>query len=127
MSSERQRGKRSVKEVKEELLHVLHTTESLQQLRTSLDRLSNELCFGGLTYIWGPLVYQRAPRIFRPFILRHFSSYLISPKWSFKAVRWKGEVADLLEPWLAQGDADAEVVRLVLKLLLDPQGSTRLG
>ena len=109
MSSERQRGKRSVKEVKEELLHVLHTTESLQQLRTSLDRLSNELCFGGLTYIWGPLVYQRAPRIFRPFILRHFSSYLISPKWSFKAVRWKGEVADLLEPWLAQVDADDEI------------------
>ena len=109
MSGDRKRGKRAVKEVKEELLTLLVSTESLEQLRHSMDRLSNELCFGGLTYIWGPLLYQRAPRTFRPFILRHFSTYLISPKWTFKAVRWKGEVAERLEPWLAQADADDEV------------------
>jgi hypothetical protein len=82
-------------------------------LRQSLEDLSREYAFPGLTHLWGPELYARAPVMFRPFILANFSSVAFEKKWKYRNVDWKGEVGDRLERWLAEVDraGDAELYR----------------
>lgn len=109
MSGDRKRGTRPPAAVQEEILALFSSNASSEELRIELDLLANEWVFGGLTHVWGPLLYQRAPRAFKPFILRHFSSYMVTKGWNYKEVKWKGEVAQRLEAWLVQVDSDNEV------------------
>jgi hypothetical protein len=113
MSKGRQRGQRPSKEVQEFALHLISTVVDSTELKAKLEELSDEVSFDGLTHIWGPLLYRKAPIVFRPFILSHFSSYLVEKNWRFKQIRWKGAVAKSLEPWMNEVDQadDVELFR----------------
>lgn len=102
------RGTRPTSEVKSELLTRLLETDT-EKLKEHLERLSNESCFGGLTHVWGPALYQKAPKVFRPFILKHFSNFLIEKGWKYRPVPWKGEVAERLQEWMDRVDADDDI------------------
>ncbi len=102
------RGTRSSKEVKAELLTALQETDTAR-LKEHLEALSNEWCFGGLTHLWGPSLYSKAPKVFRPFILKHFSTFLIEKGWKYKPVLWKGEAAPRLQEWMDRVDADDDI------------------
>lgn len=79
------------------------------ELRARLEELSREIAFSGLTYLWGPELYARAPLFFRPFLMAHFSSVAIEKKWKFRTVEWKREVGERLERWLLEVDRDGDV------------------
>jgi hypothetical protein len=113
VSSERKRGQRPSGEVRKDALGLIATVVDSVELRDKLTELSNEVSFGGLTYAWGPILYRKSPTLFRPFILSHFSTYLIEKRWRFKPVQWKGDVAAALEPWLEEVDRadDVEIFR----------------
>lgn len=109
MEPSRKRGERPVKEVREAVLALLRDTQDSAALRQDLERLSREITFCGLTHVWGPLLYDRSPTVFRSFIMRHFSSYLTEKGWRYKFVPWKGEVGKRLQAWMDKVDKDDEV------------------
>lgn len=115
MSGERCRGKRKPAEVKAKVLDLLQSASDSKQLLEQLEELSWEQSFAGLTHVWGPLLYDRAPKIFRSFILRHFSTYIVEGNWRWRPVAWKGEVAERLELWLKAVD-EADDVELFRRL-----------
>jgi hypothetical protein len=51
--------------------------------------------------------------LFRPFILSHFSMWLLIPGRSLNSVEWKGETGRILDSWLDEVDAahDAELFK----------------
>lgn len=81
-----------------------------EQLRSKLEQLAEkENNFSGFTWLWGPELYRRNRVLFRPFILSRFGQLLVFPKHKWEVVRWKGDVADVLEPWLAEVDASDDI------------------
>jgi hypothetical protein len=109
------RGKRPTKEVRKELLQLLESTADSDRLRKDLDHLSREMCFGGLTHVWGPALYHKAPILFRPFILKHFSSHILEKGWIYKPIPWKGDVAQRLQAWMDKVD-EADDIELFTRL-----------
>jgi len=81
-------------------------------LRAALEELAlTEGGFPLLTWLWGPELWRRNRRFFRPFVLARFSSAgFVGKKWV--NVTWK-ERAKVLEPWLAEADLadDVELFR----------------
>ena len=93
-------------------------------LRRELETLAaQEISFSGFTWLYGPLLYRRNRILFRPFILSHFSSILLLPKWRLERVRWKGERATILESWLTEVDQadDVELFRRLYDWKLSEQ------
>lgn len=109
MSGERKRGRRSRTEVKEQLLKLLQLQSDSRQLLGELEELSSEITFAGLTPLWGPVLYQRAPKVFRSFILKHFCTYATESNYSVRAIAWSAPEARELEAWLEQVDQNDDV------------------
>lgn len=86
-------------------------------LRTSLEALASvEPCFGGLTWLWGPALYERDRILFKPLIMGRFASSYIDHRKRWQRVEWKGEAARQLDQWLAKADAldDVPLVRRLI-------------
>lgn len=93
-----------------------HLTKLLKEplpdpaLRTALEALASvETVFGGLTWLWGPALYERDRLLFRSLIMGKFASFYIDEKRRWQSVPWKGEAAKALEAWLAKVDAADDV------------------
>lgn len=72
-----------------------------EELRTKIELLSSCLAFGGLTWLWGPVLYRRNRILFRPIILRFFATYAYRGKLlSWRRVSWKREVRRRGEEWM---------------------------
>lgn len=86
-------------------------------LRTALEALATvESGFGGLTWLWGPVLYERDRILFKPLIMGRFATSYMDHKKRWQNVPWKGEAAKALEAWLQKADA-LDDVRLVRKLI----------
>lgn len=101
------------KELRQKLKQLFDSKLEDGALRRELETLTQERAFPGLTWFWGPQLYQKNRAVFRPFILSHFSTWLAESNWRFKTVAWKGEVAKKLDPWLEEVDKadDVELFR----------------
>lgn len=71
-----------------------------QRLRDHLEGLAKDTNFSGLTWFWGPLLYQRNRVVFRSFILNHFSDWL-QVKTGWRRIDWSKHQS-VLESWLDQ-------------------------
>ena len=96
---------RSEKQLRAAIDEAFANASDDRALLRELDELARERFFGGLTWYWGPLLYRRQRATFRPFILNHFSTW----NGHYASVRWKGEVAAALDPWLQEVDAAGDV------------------
>ena len=86
-------------------------------LRAALESLAAvESGFGGLTWLWGPAVYERDRILFKPLIMGRFATFYIDHKKRWQNVPWKGEAAKALEAWLQKADALDDVM-LVRRLI----------
>lgn len=76
-----------------------------------LEDLTEDPTFSGLTWFWGPILYERNRNVFRSLILTRFSSWGES-----KPMAWKTH-AKSLEAWLSQAREfqDTGIVRLLLR------------
>jgi len=102
------------KELERSISSLLQEPLADAELRTRLETMAAaEISFSGFTWLFGPQLYRRNRILFRSFILSRFSSYIILPKWKRKDIRWKGDKAQILDPWLAEVDKndDAELFR----------------
>lgn len=95
-----------------------------EALRDAFDDLAQKPLFSSFTWLWGPVLWQRNPVFFRPFILRHFSSLAFSS--CGEAINpWKGATAAPLEQWLCSVDAadDVDLTLLLYKWRLEREHS----
>jgi hypothetical protein len=86
-------------------------------LRTALEALAAvESCFGGLTWLWGPALYERNRILFKPLIMGRFATSYIDHKKRWQSVPWKGEAGRSLDAWLVKADAldDVPLVRRLI-------------
>lgn len=93
---------KSPEALKEEVGDLLALSLSDAELRAELETLAAEPAFSGLTYLWGPAVYNRNRVLFRPLILRRFGT-IFRVGWDWTPVRWKKHAA-ALDPWLEEVD-----------------------
>ena len=95
------------------------------ELREELEKICREPAFSGLTWLWGPRLYARNKVLFRPFILSHFSSTRFDPPRTWRAIPWKGRVADILEAWLGEVEErrDVALFRLLYQWRVTPPRS----
>ncbi|QDU62821.1 hypothetical protein Pan216_36920 [Planctomycetes bacterium Pan216] len=107
---------RKPREVERDVRNLLAAPLDVDELKEKLDSLVEEPAFNGLTWIWGPNLYERDRVRFRPFILRHFATFLIDHRWNWRRVRWKGSVAESLDAWLGRVD-DEDDVELFRRLI----------
>lgn len=78
-------------------------------LRKALEELATQPAFPGLTWLWGPMLYQRQRVLFRPFILSHFASWQFDPPLTWKTIYWTGDTGKRLEAWLGEADRNDDV------------------
>ncbi len=86
-----------------------------QRLRDHLEGVRMDEAFSGLTWFWGPILYERNRVIFRPFILNHFSEWELVSSWRWSRIKWKDH-EEALEVWLkgARQNRDTHLVRKLL-------------
>lgn len=90
-----------------------------QRLRDHLEGVQSDPAFSGLTWFWGPVLYERNRVLFRPLILNRFSDWTVSgtaTTTGWKRIEWKTH-AKTLEPWLAsaRGNRDTPLVHRLLR------------
>jgi len=96
-------------EVEKSVRELLASSLPHEELRTRLEELAGQRSFSGLTWLWGPILYDRSRVLFRPFILSHFSSFLVKETFKWEWVEWKGEKAAALDKWLVEVDKNDDV------------------
>lgn len=90
------------------------------RLRDHLEGVRRDPALPGLTWFWGPELYQRNRVVFREFILAHFSDIEPQEKgirgWGWRRVNWS-EHAGRLDAWLveARRQRDTWLVRRLLR------------
>jgi hypothetical protein len=86
------------------------------RLRDHLEGLSRDEAFPGLTWYWGPILYQRNRALFRPLIRNHFSEWTVTKRGRWRRVHWSDH-ADRMAAWLAQArkNRDVPLVRRLLR------------
>jgi hypothetical protein len=99
------------KQLRGAIEQLLGAQSDNKRLRDNLEGLCRDPLFPGLTWFWGPRLYDRSKAVFRPFILNHFSDWTISGK-RWLRVRWADHGADL-EAWLqtARTGRDGALIR----------------
>jgi hypothetical protein len=98
------------KELEQTIRTLLASSETDAVVRTKLEELApGERSFPGFTWLWGPALYRRNRVLFRPFILSHFSTWILTDRKRFQAVEWKGECSQILETWLREVDERDDV------------------
>lgn len=90
-----------------------------QRLRDHLEGVLPDPAFPGLTWYWGPVLYERNRAIFRPLILDRFSDWAASDTKAgtdWKRIEWKSH-AKPLEAWLisARTHRDTQLARRLLR------------
>lgn len=103
----------NVDQLRRTIEQLLASQPDNKRLRDNLEGLVNAPSFPGLTWFWGPRLYERSRPIFRPLILNQFSDWLNDGS-SWRRVRWTEHAAEL-EGWLDAARA-ARDVGLVRKL-----------
>ncbi len=85
------------------------------RLRDHLEGLLRDEFFPGLTWYWGPILYERNRATFRPVILNHFSDWAIAKSGRWRRVAW-ADHAERLDRWLglARANRDTRLVRQLL-------------
>jgi len=96
-------------EIEKKIREQIASPASNEELRSRLEELAGHHSFPGFTWIWGPVLYGRNRVLFRPFILSHFSSFLIRETFRWEWVEWKGEKAAALDKWLDEVDRNDDV------------------
>jgi hypothetical protein len=81
--------------------------------RSLRDRLEGmaavSLRIRALWWYWAPRLHARNGVMFRPFILEHHTEgFFNDRKGRWESIRWQGEVAASLDPWLVQIEADGD-------------------
>jgi hypothetical protein len=110
------------KELEQTIRSLLKQPLADAALREQLEKLAAvEISFAGFTWLFGPELYRRNRILFRPFILSRFSTYMVLPKFRSEQIRWKGDKAKILEPWLAEVDKndDADLFRRLYEWKLE--------
>lgn len=103
------------KQLRKAIEQLLDAQPDNQRLRDNLEGLVRDPQFPGLTWFWGPRLYERSRAVFRPFILNHFSDWNAADnRWS--RVHWADHATDL-EPWLGavRKARDGALVRRLLR------------
>ncbi len=95
--------------------HLLAAQPNDQRLRDHIEGLTRNTQFSGLTWFWGPRLYERNRVIFRPLILEHFSNWIVLKSERWQRVEWSDHSAEL-EHWLAAARTNRDT-RLVRQLL----------
>ncbi len=89
------------KELEQTIRGLLQRPMSDAELREQLEKLATtEISFAGFTWLFGPELYRRNRILFRPFILSRFSTFMVLPKFRSEMIRWKGDKAKVLDPFL---------------------------
>lgn len=94
---------------------LLEAQRDDQRLRDHLEGLTRDEEFPGLTWFWGPLLYERNKVMFRGLILNSFSDWAFTGK-KWHRVKWSDH-AKQLESWLdaARRSRDTPIVRRLLR------------
>ena len=103
------------KRLRQTLQELLDSQPDDQRLRDHLEGLVRDPQFSGLTWFWGPALYERNRVVFRSLILNRFSDWEQTRR-SWKRVKW-ADHADRLQPWLeaARSNRDVRLVRRLLR------------
>lgn len=120
--------------LKSNIESLLDSDLSDQELRRQLESLASEPAFSGLTWYWGPVLYERNKVMFRPFILSHFGRWRIEPfdkphkLPSWKPVKWRGHIGQILDQWLKKADQtnDIELFKQLFEWKASPSGGWRI-
>ncbi len=114
------------KELEQTIRKLLASREEDATLRAEFEKLAQtESSFPGFTWLWGPKLYERNRVLFGPFILSNFGTWMMTGRYSFRALEWKGEIAGVLESWLEQADRRDDVA--IFRRLLEWKLSTVAG
>lgn len=96
---------RSAEAVQADVVRLLESELNDAALLEQLEQLSRARRFDGLTWLWGPVLYQRSRVRFGPFIRTHFSRFSIGKRGAMRAVPWEGDAGQRLDAWLTEVDA----------------------
>jgi hypothetical protein len=99
------------KKLKQTIVWHLENISDDRALRDRLEALASTQHFRALTWFWAPLLYARNRAMFRPFINQYWSQHF-EPTDEFgrwEVIRWEGDAAKSLDPWLAKVESDWEV------------------
>jgi hypothetical protein len=98
-----------VREYEAKVRAVLEAPLDDVALRERLEQLAADRPFAGFVWLWGPDAYRRNRVLLRPFILSHFTQFIVFDDKHWTRVEWKGAVGDRLEAWLREADRSEDV------------------
>lgn len=112
MESEQQRLTHEARDLEFELREVLVQRQGDEVLKAELEKLAGNSLFRDYTWLWGPVVYGRNRKLFRAFVLTHFSMWALGSEGKYVDA-WEGEGALSMEWWLDAADKvdDVELFR----------------
>lgn len=101
--------------LKRTIEELLNSQRDDARLRDNLEGLARDESLPGLTWFWGPRLYQRNRVMFRPFILNHFSDWNQAAR-VWKRVVWSEHEREL-EGWLTavQTNRDTILARRLMR------------
>ena len=120
--------RQEAKQIQKTLQELIEQQPNDQRLRDHIEGLTRSDVFSGLTWFWGPMLYERNRVLFRPLILNHFSDWMIEPNFRWARVRWT-DYADELETWLASArkHRDTTMVRKLMQWRYAPASGWRIN
>ena len=103
------------KRLRRALEELLESQPDDQRLRDHLEGVVRDEHFPGLTWFWGPPLYERNRVVFRGMILNHFSDWEQTRR-GWKRLKWSDH-GDRLQAWLdaARNNRDTNLVRRLLR------------
>ncbi len=106
---------RAAARLRQQIERLLQGQSEDGRLRDNLEGLAHDEALPGLTWFWGPLLYERNRVVFRGFILNHFSEWA-QERFRWKRVSWSAH-QERLEAWLdaARKHRDSNLVRRLLR------------
>ena len=94
------------KELEKQVRHILDSLPGERDCLAALEAgPAGHFGFPGLTWLWGPELYQRDRLLFRPLLLAKFSGQTWKGGWRWTNTPWSGR----LQAWLEQADQDQDV------------------
>ena len=94
-----------------------------RRLRDHLEGLLRDQYFPGLTWFWGPILYERSRATFRTIITNHFSDWAVGKSGRWHRVTWTDH-EEALDRWLGlvRANRDTRLVRQLLAWKYAGQG-----
>ncbi len=102
-------------QLQQTIVKLMQSQPNDQRLSDHLEGLLLDPSFAGLTWFWGPLLYQRNRVVFRNLIFTHFSTASFTGL-RVKRIKWSAH-ADGLQAWLdlAKTNRDTPLVRRLMR------------